>query len=140
MRYTMLASRIADRSYRSGTPRDVFDAATVNAARALGRDDLGRLAPGAKADVVVFDLRQMHYGAVHDPIKSLVEVGTGSDVELVLVDGKVVVRDGQLATVDQGALLDTAQAEAEKLWADVPNWMWGGRAIEQIVPPAYPIL
>jgi 5-methylthioadenosine/S-adenosylhomocysteine deaminase len=140
MRYTMLASRVADRSFRSGTPRDVFDAATVNAARALGRDDLGRLAPGAKADVVIFDLRQLHYGAVHDPIKSLVEVGSGTDVDLVLVDGKTIVRDGELATVDQAALLAAAHGEAEKLWADVPNWIWGGRTIEQVVPPAYPIV
>jgi cytosine/adenosine deaminase-related metal-dependent hydrolase len=139
MRYTMLLSRVADRTFLSGTPRDVFDAATVNAARALGRDDLGRLAPGAKADVVVFNLRQPHFGAVYDPIKSLVEYGNGSDADLVIVDGKIVARDGKLLTVDQDALLAEVQAEGEALWADVPNWMWGGRTIDQIVPPAYPL-
>src|SRR5262249_12506315 len=94
MRCTMLMSRIASRRCLTGTPRDVFVAATVNAARALGRDDLGRLAPGAKADLVIFDFGGLHYTPVHDPIKSLIEDGTGSDVELVMVDGKVVVRDG----------------------------------------------
>jgi hypothetical protein len=90
--------------------------------------------------VVVFDLRKLHFGAVHDPIKSLVEVGSGTDADLVLVDGKTVVRDGELATVEQAALLAAVQVEAEQLWADVPNWIWGGRTIEQMVPPAYPIV
>jgi cytosine/adenosine deaminase-related metal-dependent hydrolase len=140
MRCTMLMSRIADRSFLSGTPRDVFDAATVNAARALGRDDLGRLAPGTKADLVIFDFGELHYTPVHDPIKSLVEDGTGSDVELVMVDGKVVVRDGRLVNVDQAALAASAQAEADKAWADAPSWNWGGRTIDEMVPPAYPIV
>ena len=137
MRTTMLLSRVADRSFLSGTPRDVFDAATVNAARALGREDLGRLEPGAKADLVLFDLRKLHFGAVHDPIKSLVENGHTSDVDLVMVDGQVVVRDGRLTRVDEPALLEAAQAEAAHAWADVPNWMWGGRTIDEIVPPSY---
>ncbi|HLH23648.1 MAG TPA: amidohydrolase family protein [Chloroflexota bacterium] len=140
MRYTMLLSRVADRSFLSGTPRELFDAATVNAARALGRDDLGRLAPGANADVVVFDLRQPQFGAVYDPIKSLLEYGNGTDVDLVLVDGKLVVQNGKLTTVDEDALLTEVQAEGEALWADVPNWMWGGRSVDEIVPPAYPII
>lgn len=137
MRYTMLLSRVADRGFLSGTPRQVFDAATVNAARALGRDDLGRLAPGARADLVIWNMQQLHYGAVHDPIKSLVEYGRGADAELVMVDGRVVVRDGHLTTVDEAALLRAAQTEGERLWADVPSWSWGGRAIDQMVPPAY---
>jgi len=139
MRCAMLQSRVADRSFLSGTPRDVFDAATVNAARAFGRDDLGRLAPGAKADLVIWDLQRTHYGAVHDPIKSLVDNGMGADAELVMVDGKIVVRDGELVTVNERELLAACQAEAEQSWADVPSWMWGGRDIEQIVPTAYPI-
>jgi 5-methylthioadenosine/S-adenosylhomocysteine deaminase len=112
----------------------------VNAARALGRDDLGRLAPGAKADLAIFDLRQPQFGAVYDPIKSLLEYGNGSDVDLVMVDGKTVVQEGRLTTVDGDALLAEVQAEGEALWADVPNWMWGGRTVDQIVAPAYPIV
>lgn len=140
MRYTMLLSRVADRSFLSGTPRDVFDAATVNAAKALGRDDLGRLAAGAKADVVIFDLRKMHFGAVYDPIKSLVEEGSASDVDTVFVDGNVVVREGQLTNVDQRQLITACQTEGEKQWADVANWSWGQRTIEDMVPTAYPIV
>lgn len=138
MRTAMLMSRVADRSFLSGAPRDVFDAATVNAARALGRTDLGRLCPGAKADVVLFDLRGLHFGAVRDPIRSLVENGSGTDVALVMVDGEVVLRDGRLTRVDQEDLTAGAQAEAERAWADVPRWMWGGRDMEAVAPLTYP--
>ena len=105
MRWAALTCRIAERSFRVGRPRDVFDAATLGGARFLGRDDLGRLARGAKADVVVINLRQLHHGAVHDPIKSLVECGTGGDVETVIVDGQVLVESGRAVRMDEDALL-----------------------------------
>ena len=56
---------------------------------ALGRPDLGRLCPGAKADLVIVNQRALHYGAVCDPIRSLVDCGVASDVETVIVDGQV---------------------------------------------------
>jgi cytosine/adenosine deaminase-related metal-dependent hydrolase len=105
----------------------------------LGRDDLGRLAPGARADVVVVDLRQPHHGAVHDPIKSLVECGTGTDVETVIVDGQVLVEGGRATRLDEGALLAAVQAEGERLWRAVPEWHWSARPLDEIVPPSYPI-
>ena len=139
MRAAMTASRVADRSFLSGTPRLVFDAATVNAADALGRPDLGRLAPGAKADVAVFDLGSLRYGAVHDPIRALVEYGSAGDVRCALVDGTPVVHDGRLANLDEEELLAAAVGESERLWRDVPNWYPRDRAIDDIVEPAYPI-
>src|SRR6185503_4440123 len=63
MRWAALMSRMADESFTVGKPRDVFDAATLGGARHLGRDDIGRLAPGAKADIIIVDLLQMHFGA-----------------------------------------------------------------------------
>ena len=139
MRWAALTCRIAERSFRVGRPRDVFDAATLGGARFLGRDDLGRLARGAKADVIVIDLRQLHHGAVHDPIKSLVECGTGGDVETVIVDGQVLVEGGRPVRVDEDALLTAVQAEGERLWRAVPEWHHSGRPVDEIVPPSYPI-
>src|SRR5256885_12844585 len=69
---------------------EVFEAATLGGARALQRDDLGRLAPGAKADVVLVRMtgqNNLRWGAVRDPIKSLVECGVADDVDTVIVDG-----------------------------------------------------
>ena len=141
MRYTMLASRVADRQLPlRHAARRVRRGDGERRARRSAATIWGGWRPARRPTCVIFDLRQLHYGAVHDPIKSLVEVGSGTDVDLVLVDGKTIVRDGELATVDQAALLAAAHGEAEKLWADVPNWIWGGRTIEQVVPPAYPIV
>jgi cytosine/adenosine deaminase-related metal-dependent hydrolase len=139
MRWAALMSRMADESFMVGKPRDVFDAATLGGARHLGRDDLGRLAPGAMADIIVIDLVQVHYGAVHDPIKALVECGSGRDVETVIVDGQPLVEGGKALRLDEAALLRDVQAEGERLWHAVPGWHWTGKDVDDVVPPSYPI-
>jgi cytosine/adenosine deaminase-related metal-dependent hydrolase len=139
MRWASLVSRLADQNFQVGRPRDVYDAATLGGARLLGRDDLGRLAPGAKADIVVIDLLKTHYGAVHDPIKSLVECGSGSDVETVIVDGQMLVEQGQPTRVDERALLAKVQAEGERIFASVPDWHHSGKTLDEVVPMSYPV-
>ena len=139
MRWASLMCRMADGSFRVGQARDVFDAATLGGAHHLGRDDIGRLAPGAKADIIVVDLRQTHYGAVHDPIKSLVECGSGRDVETVIVDGVALIESGKPTRLDEPALLTAVQAEGERLWHAVPEWHWSGKPLDEIVPPSYPL-
>jgi len=139
MRWAALMCRMADESFRVGRPQDVFDAATLGGARHLGRDDLGRLAPGAKADIIVVDLLQMHYGAVHDPIKSLVECGSGRDVETVIVDGQTLIENNRALKLDEAALLRSVQAEGERLWHAVPQWHWSAKPLDDIVPPSYPV-
>jgi len=139
MRWAALMCRMADGSFRVGRPRDVFDAATLGGARHLGRDDLGRLAPGAKADIIVVDLRQAHFGAVHDPIKALVECGSGRDVETVIVDGQPLIESGKATRLDEPALLAAVQAEGERLWRGVPEWHWSGKPLDEVVPPSYPV-
>ena len=139
MRWAALVCRLADGSFRVGQARDVFDAATLGGAGHLGREDLGRLAPGAKADIIVIDLLQMHYGAVHDPIKSVIECGSGRDVETVIVDGQPLVENGKAVKMDEQTLLAAVQAEGERLWHAVPEWHWSGEPLDVIVPPSYPV-
>src|SRR2546430_1854910 len=79
MRLAGLMCRFAEGSFRAGQARDVFDAATLGGAHALGRHDLGRLRPGAAAEIVMVDLRGPHLGAVRDTVKSLAENGTAGD-------------------------------------------------------------
>src|SRR5439155_26194976 len=98
-----------------------------------------RLTPGAKADVIVVDLLQPHYGAVHDPIKSLVECGTGRDVETVIVDAQVLIDGGKPARVDEPTLLAAVQAEGERLWRAIPEWHWSGKTLDDVVSPSYPV-
>jgi 5-methylthioadenosine/S-adenosylhomocysteine deaminase len=108
MRWTALACKWADRNAAHGTAREVFNAATLDGARALGRDDLGRLAHGAKADVVIVDLSRLHIGPVDDPIKTLVYAADGSDIETVIVDGRLVVQGGQVPGIDEAELIRKA--------------------------------
>jgi 8-oxoguanine deaminase len=81
--------------------------ATRGGAQVLGRSDVGHLAPGMCADLALFDLRALGFagGAVHDPVASLLLCASPMAAHTV-VNGQVVVRDGQLTTVDLGPLVE----------------------------------
>jgi cytosine/adenosine deaminase-related metal-dependent hydrolase len=139
MRLAGLMCRFAEGSFRAGRARDVFDAATLGGARALGRDDLGRLAPGARADLVLVNLRSLYFGAVHDPIASLVEYGSGRDIDTVIVDGQTLIEGGTSLAVDEAKLLGEIQASGERAWAAAPDWRWNSATMDQISPMTYPV-
>jgi cytosine/adenosine deaminase-related metal-dependent hydrolase len=117
----------------------VFDAATLGGAKALGRDDLGRLTPGALADIVVVDLRGMHYGAVRDPIKSLVECGSGCDIDTVVINGRTLISARRAVDLDEAGLLAKVQESGERAWAGVADWRWNNASVDEIAPMSYPI-
>jgi cytosine/adenosine deaminase-related metal-dependent hydrolase len=138
MRYASLISRLVDRKYHGGRPERVFNAATVWGAKALGREDLGRLAPGAKADVAIIDLRTTRYGPARDPITALVEYGSGADVDTVLVNGEVVIEKGRSTKINEDDLYARADAAAKRAWDNWSKRDWAGRTVEEILPPAFP--
>jgi 5-methylthioadenosine/S-adenosylhomocysteine deaminase len=140
MRWASNLCKIVERDFTVATAADVFSAVTLGGARALRRDDLGRLAPGAKADLVLIDMRSFRMGPYRDPIKALVQCGTADDVDRVIVDGKTVVEDGHVVGLDEVALLAAAQVEAERLWGTVPEWHWQGLTAEQLSPQSFPPL
>ena len=114
MRWAAIGAKWQDRDANSGSAADVFNAATLDGAKTLGRDDLGRLAPGAKADLIIVDFSQLHIGPVDDPIRTLVYAADGGDVETVFVDGKIVVDGGKIVGVDEEKL--RREAVAAHLW------------------------
>jgi cytosine/adenosine deaminase-related metal-dependent hydrolase len=132
-------NRIAERDYLAGPYRDCFNAATLGGARALGRNDLGKLAPGAKADLFIADLRKIDYGAVFDPIKAFIEYGSGRDIETVIIDGRVVMDGRRFVGVDEEALLAAVQEESEQIWAKIPEWDVFGRRADEVSPWAFPL-
>ena len=89
------------------TARDALAVATRGGAQVLGRRDIGHLAPGMCADLALFDLRTLPFagGAVHDPIGSLL-LCASAPAAYTVVNGRVVVRQGQLATVELQPLLE----------------------------------
>ncbi len=89
------------------TARDALHLATRGGAQVLGRADIGHLAVGMCADLALFDLDQLGFGggAVHDPVGALL-LCASPQADYTVVNGKVVVRQGQLTTVDLGPLLE----------------------------------
>ncbi len=82
------------------TARQALELATLGGAAVLGRDDVGALAPGMSADFIAFDLNRLEYaGSLHDPVAALL-LCQPRQVDLSVIDGRVVVRDGRLLTLD----------------------------------------
>ena len=80
--------------------RQSLELATRGGAKVLNRNDIGALKPGMAADIVAFDMRGLHHaGAQHDPVAALVFCAP-SKVAFNMINGRVVVRDGELQTVD----------------------------------------
>jgi len=142
MRTASYMGKIMAHTYLAASGGDVFEAATLGGAKSVGRDDLGRLAPGALADMIIIDLSgrdSLRYGPVRDPVKSLVECGIGDDVDTVIVDGKIVMQGGKIPGVDFAALRAEAQAAGEKVWATLADWDPLGRNAESACPWCYPM-
>ncbi len=89
------------------TARDALRIATRGGAQVLGRPDIGHIAPGMCADLALFDLRTLSFagGAVHDPVASLL-LCASPQAAYTVVNGKVVVRGGQLTTVELPPLIE----------------------------------
>ena len=71
---------------------------------------------GKKADFVVFDFRRPHLAPAVNPLGNLVHTGQGRDVEIVFVDGRMVVENGRPTLVDMETILCDAQRAADALW------------------------
>ncbi|WP_270935154.1 chlorohydrolase family protein [Falsiroseomonas oryzae] len=137
MRMGAIVGKLVERDPEAPAARDLFRAATLGGAAALGRDDLGRLAPGAKADIVVVDFDNATIGPVIDPIRSLVYFGTGDMVERTVVDGRTVMADRQVLAWNQRAVLAEARRVAGKVWAGFKDFHWAGRTVDQEFPPSF---
>ncbi|MFJ9174740.1 amidohydrolase [Streptomyces sp. NPDC102360] len=87
--------------------------ATIEGARALGLgDELGSLEVGKRADLAVLDLNRPHLTPRHDPYAMLAYAAQASDVRDTVVDGRVLMRDRTLTTLDEGAVLADLEALA----------------------------
>jgi cytosine/adenosine deaminase-related metal-dependent hydrolase len=97
------------------TARDALEIGTLGGARVLNRDDIGALAPDMAADFVAFDLRTIAFaGGLHDPVAALV-LCAPAGVALSVINGRVVVKEGRLTTVDLPVLVETQNSLARAL-------------------------
>ena len=98
------------------TAEQVVEMATLQGARAIGRDgDLGSIEVGKKADLVVLRMDNFCVTPMHNPVSALVYSAIGNEAETVLVDGRVVVSAGRLATVDEDEIRDESTRSARGL-------------------------
>ncbi len=127
---------------QAGDPRtmnstDLFEAATIGGARALGRDDIGRLAPGCRADLVLVDVTHPMMRPAHDPVRSLIYAAGDRAIQAVYVDGLKVVENGRVLTMDYPAAAAALHEAQARVKANVPRLDWDHRTAEQISPPTF---
>lgn len=115
-------------------PEKVLEMSTINAAKALGlEDEIGSLEIDKKADISIFDLRKAHISVHHRPISALVYAGHGTDAHTVIVNGKVLIEDGNLRTFpNESELLEEANVRGMEIIKtagilDLVNRPWPGR-------------
>jgi cytosine/adenosine deaminase-related metal-dependent hydrolase len=138
MRWAAVISKMMERNTEATTAADVFDAATLGGARALGRDDLGRIAPGAKADLVLWKASSWRMTPLRDPIKNIVYNAADEDVDRVYVNGRLVVDGGRVLAADERAILNALQAGGDRMWPRMAKHDWAGRDDAQLSPMTYP--
>lgn len=138
MKFAAVVTKGMDRHTEFTSAADAFNAATLGGARALGRDDLGRIAPGAKADMVIWDAETLSMAPVRDPIKNIVYNAQSNDVETVIIDGRVVMRQRQIPGVDLHQLARNLQAAGARMWAAMKGVDRIGRDADGLSPKLYP--
>lgn len=137
LKLVSMLSKVNDRRFDTAKTRDVFNAATLGGAKALQRDDLGRLSAGAKADIVIANLQRLRIGPFLDPIKAFVHCGDGDLVDTVIVNGKTVVNGGRVVAWDETKLLADIRAASDKAWRHFPDYHYRGAPIDEIYPVSF---
>ena len=100
----------------------VLEMATLGGARVLGMEaEIGSLEVGKKADVIVVDLNRPHLQPVYNVVSHLVYAATGADVRDVIIDGKIVMQNRQLLTLDEERILARMKEIRENIWKRIAS-------------------
>jgi 5-methylthioadenosine/S-adenosylhomocysteine deaminase len=120
MRFTALLHKLQRNDPRVLPARDVLAMATLGGARALGlAERIGSIEVGKRADLIVVSVQGARQTPMYDPISHLVYVSHGDDVTTTIVDGRVLMRDRKVLTLDSAAVLKEARAAADQVRAAV---------------------
>ena len=139
IREAAILSRVAEQHMFSTTTTDAFDTATVGGALAIHREDIGRLTPGAKADIVVVDATHPMMLPLYDPIRSLIYSAGDRAVRDVWIGGRQIVRDGAVLTVDHQKTAEAVGEVQAEVVADMPNRDRKSRTAEEVSPRTYAV-
>jgi 5-methylthioadenosine/S-adenosylhomocysteine deaminase len=120
MRQAAFLHKLQSKDPRVVSAKVAVDMATIGGARVIGREkDLGSLAPGKRADVIIVRMDQPRQTPMYDPISHLVYATRGDDVETTIVNGRVLMRNGKVLTLNEGEVLAAARAAATQVRAAV---------------------
>jgi 5-methylthioadenosine/S-adenosylhomocysteine deaminase len=139
MRKAAILARIAARDIATVTTSDLLYAATAGGAKALMRDDLGRIATDKKADLILVDLAQPQMIPARDPLRSFVYHAADRAVRDVFIDGSQVVADGKVLTLDQADAADRLCRAQQRMLDAASQRDYRGRNAEAIVPLSLPL-
>ena len=139
MRNAATVARAVAGTVEDLTTADIFEAVTIGGAKALRRDDIGRLKPGAKADMVLVDLKHQAMRPMREPLRSLMYVAAERAVRDVYVDGQLVVQNGKCLTIDLDAELEALEAAQKRSMERVPSIDYAGRSADEMAPMVYGI-
>lgn len=117
MRTGLFMERVRRRDGRNPTPEEALRWATRNGYKALGVPDGGWLAEGNLADFIMIRAEQAHLVPFLRPVSVFVHQGQAADVADVMVDGRWVMRDGQVLTMDEARILREANEVSDRAWA-----------------------
>jgi len=137
MQVGLMVCRVVEQSSEACRAEDYYDAATVAGADALGRPDLGRLQPGAKADLIVVDFDDPFIGQTIDPIQTLLLNATAHTIRSVMINGRFVMEDGVIPGIDDRAYRRQAQAQFDGVVAKYPMRTLGHPPVEEIFSSSY---
>ena len=140
MRKAAVLARIAARDIATVTTSDLLYAATAGGAKALMRDDLGRIATDKKADLVLVDLALPQMIPARDPLRSFVYHAADRAVRDVFVDGRQVVAEGKVLTLDQADAGHRVYRAQQRMLKAAPRRDYRGRNAEEIVPLSLPLV
>lgn len=132
LQFGMAMARIDGRG--TAGPREFIEAATLGGAAAIGRPDLGRIAPGAAADLIAWDLSRLEMQPLYDPIEALFIAPPGHRAAHVWVAGRHVVQDGLIPGLDEAAAGRQLQAVFDRLVASFPERNPQGLDAEALFP------
>ncbi len=119
MRLALVIARVKYGEDTAMNSAECLRAATINGARALGlENEIGSLEPGKRADIIMIDLRKAHLVPVLDPVVDIVHYGLASDVDTVMVNGRLLMENRRLKTIDEQNLIIDAQRAGERLWEE----------------------
>jgi 5-methylthioadenosine/S-adenosylhomocysteine deaminase len=117
IRVALMVGRIKTSNATALLPYEVMEMATVNGAKALGLSkEIGSLEPGKKADIIMIDLNKPHLVPLVNIVANIVHNGMASDVDTVIVDGRILMESRQVKTINEGEVMDQAQKTTERLW------------------------